>query len=129
MLKVGEVLLPYQPLSTHVAKQATVPAHIKAHVADAVAAPRPSANEDPRLKRSQAQLSSIGTKTTPTNGQPVPNTQSMATIICCRNRGGEGISTASTDIRPYRNAQEKKRRNVDKWFCGHSIVVHFACMT
>lgn len=83
MLKAGEVVRPYQPLSTHVAKPATAAAQIKAHVADAVAAPRPSANELPRLKRSQAQLRSIGIKMTPTNGQPVPNTQSMATKICC----------------------------------------------
>lgn len=81
ILKVGEVVRPYQPLSIHVAKLATATAQITAHVADAVAAPRPSANDVPRLKRSQAQLSSIGMKMTPTNGQPVPNTHSMATKI------------------------------------------------
>lgn len=81
MLKVGEVVRPYQPLSTHVAQPATATAHIKAQVADAVAAPRPSAKELPWLKRNQAQLRSIGMKMTPTNGQPVPNTQSIATKI------------------------------------------------
>ena len=108
MLKVGEVLRPYQSLSTHVAKQATAPAHIKAHVADAVAAPRPSANEDPRLKRSHAQLSSIGMKMTPTNGQPVPNTQSMATKICCRNR--RVVRKASAPHPPTKGHRETRRR-------------------
>lgn len=90
MLKVGEVVRPYQPLSVHVAQPPTATAHTNAHVADAVAAPSPSANDTPRLKRSHAQLSSIGTKTTPTNGQPVPNTQSIDTRIChgAGTRGG-----------------------------------------
>lgn len=87
MLKVGEVVRPYQPLSTHVASPPTAAAQRKAQVADAVAAPSPSANEIPRVSRNHAQLSSIGMNTTPTNGQPVPNTQSMDTNIWY-DRGG-----------------------------------------
>lgn len=131
MLKVGEVFRPYQPLSTHVAKQATAVAHIKAHVADAVAAPRPSANEDPRLKRNQAQLRSIGMKTTPTKGQPVPNTQSMATNICWRNRAGKVLAKhPPARDHTYRNPQRNDGTRLADWpsFVEHDTIT-FACMT
>lgn len=85
MFKVGDVVRPYHPLSVHVDSPPTTMAHTKAHVADAVAAPSPSANEAPRVIRSQAQLRSIGAKMTPTKGQPVPNTHSMEVMICNRS--------------------------------------------
>ena len=49
MLTIGEVVRPYQPLSVHVAKPATTAAQTKAHMAEAVAAPSPSANVTPVL--------------------------------------------------------------------------------
>lgn len=90
MLNVGEVARPYQPLSVYVAKPATAAAHTKAHIAEAVAAPSPSANVTPRFKRTQAQFSSIGMKRSPTKGQPVPKTQSMDERICCDQWGKRG---------------------------------------
>lgn len=106
MLKVGEVLRPYQPLSVHVANPATAAAQIKAHVADAVAAPSPSANETPRFKRSHAQLRSIGIKITPTNGQPVPNTQIMDTRICTSS--GVEREGRNTKTRPWKGEEGRK---------------------
>lgn len=81
MLKVGEVVRPYHPLSVHVANPATVAAQTKVHVAAAVAAPSPSANVVPRHKRTHAQFKSMGVKIMPTKGHPVPNTHTMDTRI------------------------------------------------
>ena len=83
MLKVGEVVRPYQPLSVHVAAPATAVAHTKAHTAQAVAAPSASAKVIAILKHTHAQWSSIGMNRSPTKGQPVPKTQTMDDRICC----------------------------------------------
>lgn len=81
MFKVGEVVRPYQALSAHVVNPAIAAAQTRPHVAAAVAAPSPSANDVPCVNLVHAQLRSIGRNITPTNGHPVPNTHTMATRI------------------------------------------------
>ena len=128
MFRVGDVVRPYHPLSVHMARPPTAIAQINAHVADAVAAPSPSANETPRVKRSQAQLSNIGKKMIPTKGQPVPNTHNIEAVICTAiDRAGWGWTNiihelCKADIykhrmgaRDYTARAEKVRQRSSTW--------------
>lgn len=121
MLNVGEVVRPYRPLSVYVAKPATAAAHTKAHMAEAVAAPSPSANEAPRLKRTQAQLSSIGMKRSPTKGQPVPKTQSIDDRVW-GNPWGSEENTCEISIKTKNEVSRKRRQHKNKKY--HTTARH-----